>query len=93
MAMTAVRLLWLNVWNGVVLALDEQKVRLYWRALEFEASRYWCSMQYEVVMPPSHAVQIHYNGNHGCAFIFVAFVERCRVGPGRTGRTFVLVCV
>ena len=35
--MTAVRC-WcsLNAWNGVVLTLDEQKVRLYWFVLEFE---------------------------------------------------------
>ena len=36
MAMMAVRLSWLNVWNGVVLALNEQLVRLYWCVLEFE---------------------------------------------------------
>ena len=35
MTMTAVRLCSLNVWNGVVLALDEQKVRLYWRVVLF----------------------------------------------------------
>ena len=36
MAMTAVRLSYVNVWNGVVLALDEQNVRLYWRVLKCE---------------------------------------------------------
>ena len=36
-AMTAVRLCSLNVWNGVVLALGEQDVRLYWSVFEFEA--------------------------------------------------------
>ena len=35
--MTAVRLCSLNVWNGVVLALGEQDVRLYWSVFEFEA--------------------------------------------------------
>ena len=54
MAMAVVRLFWLNAWNGVVLALDEQCVRLYWCVLEFEASCYWCSMQYEVLMSPSY---------------------------------------
>ena len=92
MAMTAVRLSSLHVWNHLVLALDEQRVRLYWCVLEFEASWYCCSMQYEVLMSPSCAVQIHYNGDDGSVFIFVECVERCRVGPGRTERTFVLVC-
>ena len=92
MVMTAVRLSWLHVWNDVVLAMDEQNVRLYWCVLEFEASCYWCSMQYEVVMPPSCAVSIHYNGDDGCAFVLVECMERCRVDPERTVGTFVLVC-
>ena len=92
MAMMAVRLLWLHVWNGVVLALDEQCVRLYCCVLEFEASCYWCSMQQEVVMSLSCAVQIHYNGDDACALIFVECMERCRVGPERTASMFVLVC-
>ena len=92
MAMAAVCLSSLHVCNDVVLTLDEQEVRLYWCVLEFEACCYWCSMQYEVVMSPSCAVQIHYNGDDGCAFIFVVCMERCRVGPGTTERSFVLVC-
>ena len=93
-AMTAVRVSSSNGWLGVVFTLDEQQVRFYryWCVLEFEASCYWCSMQYEVVMSPSCAVQIHYNGDDGCAFIFVEFTERSRVGLGQAGRTFVLVC-
>ena len=93
MAMTAVRLSSLNVCNDVVFTLDEQCVRLYWCVLEFEASCCWRSMQYEVVMmQPSRALQIHYNGDDGCAFILVAYMERCRVGLVRTVGTFVLVC-
>ena len=38
------------------------------------------------------AVQINYNVDYGCVFMFVECMERCRVGPGRTARTFVLVC-
>ena len=39
------------------------------------------------------AVQTHYNGDDGCAFIFVACMGRCRVGPGRTACTSVLACL
>ena len=39
------------------------------------------------------AVQIHYNIDDGCVFIFVECLTRCRIGPGRTDRTFLLVCV
>ena len=92
MALMAVRLSWLNLWDDVVLGLDEQLVRLYWCVLESEASCYWCSMQHEVLMSLSCAVQIHYNGDDGCAFIVVECMERCRVGPGRKGGTFTLVC-
>ena len=46
MAMTAVRLSSLNAWNDVVLTLDEQLVRLYWRVLEFEGVIFVrCSMR------------------------------------------------
>ena len=58
-------------------------------------SCYSCSMQYEVVISPWCAVQIHrvhYNGDDGCAFMFVECMKRCRIGPGRTGSAFVLVC-
>ena len=43
-------------------------------------------------MSPSCAVQIHYNGDGGCLFFFVEFMEQCRVGPGQTEGTFVLGC-
>ena len=85
MAMTAVILSSSNVWVGVVFTLDEQEVRLYWCVLKFEASRYWCSMQCEVVMPLPCAVQIHYNGDDGddgCNFIFVQCMGRCCFHPG-----------
>ena len=75
-----------------MLAMGEQLVRLYWCVLEFEASCYWFSIPYEVVMSPSYAVQIYYNGDDGCAFILVACMERFRVGPERTACTFALVC-
>ena len=76
--------------------LAQKLVRLYCWVLEFKASCYWCSMQHEVVMSLSCAVQIHYNGDdgdNGCTFIFVKCMARCCFYPGRTGGTFVLVCV
>ena len=39
------------------------------------------------------AVQIHYNGDDGCAFILVECMKRCGVGRARTESTFELVCV
>ena len=89
MTMAAVRLFWLHVCNGVVLTLDEQRVGLHWCMLVFEASCCCCSIQYVVViMSPSCFVQKRYNGNNGCALIFVEFMEQCRVGHGRTVGTF-----
>ena len=32
---------WLNIWNGIMLALDEQGVRWYWCMLEFECVITW----------------------------------------------------
>ena len=34
-------------------------------------------------------VQIYYNGDGG--YLFVECMERCRVGPGQTGRMFALL--
>ena len=58
-----------------VVLWNEQSVRLYWCVLEFEPMLYNCSMRYEVVMLPSCAVQIHYNVDGGCAFIFVECIQ------------------
>ena len=55
MVMTAVRLCFSNTWNGVMmLALDEQEVRLYWCVcvLEFEAVIGVGNSIYEVVISP-----------------------------------------
>ena len=42
----------------------------------------------------SDAVQMHYNDyDDGCVFMFIEFMEPCRVGPGRTESAFVFgVC-
>ena len=45
------------------------------------------------MLSPWCTVKIHYNGDGGCAFVFVECIERCRVDPGRKECTFVLVCV
>ena len=36
-------------------------------------------------------VQIHYNIDDDCAFVFAECTARCGVGAGRTGGAFVLV--
>ena len=57
---------WLNVWNGVVLALDEQRVRWYWCMFEFECVIAWCTMHHDtIVIAYSAAIQTHYNGYDG----------------------------
>ena len=37
---------WWNIWNDIVLALDEQLVRWYWRMVEFECVITWGTMHY-----------------------------------------------
>ena len=46
-----------------------------------------------VVISPSSAIKICYIGNNRCAFIFIQWMERCRVGPGRTGGMFWSPCL
>ena len=59
----------LNIWNGIVLALHEQKVRVYWYGLGFGV----CSIQYEAVVWPWCAVQANTLQwrwrNDGCVFM------------------------
>ena len=38
---------WLNVWNGIVLVLDEQQVRCYWCMFEFECAIAWYTIYHE----------------------------------------------
>ena len=40
---------WLNIWNGIVLVLNEQKVRWYWCIFEFECAITWCKMRYDTI--------------------------------------------
>ena len=71
-----------------------QEVRLHCCLFEFEGiGDRVCLLQYEVVITPLCVVQIRCNG-YGAwsAFIlFVEYMDRHRVGSGRTGRTFVLL--
>ena len=97
----------LNVWNttGVVLALNQQMVRLHCYVclnLKMLVISVWCS-QYEIVI---HSGSCH---PHACTILlskyttmamtslrwssFVVFMERCCVGRAQTGRTFVLLRV
>ena len=57
----------LNVRNGVVLGVYEQKVRLCWRVFEFQRAVIGGARHntYEVVISPSCVVQIHYNNGDG----------------------------
>ena len=93
MSMVALRVCWFNVWNAVVLNLDEQQVRLYWRMFELEGVIAWCSMQYGIIILSLCAVQTnYYNGNGDSAFVFVCVgcMERCHICPAK--RMYV-VCI
>ena len=67
-----------------MLDLHNQHVRQF--ACIAVSSNLKCSIQYEFVISPSCAVQIHNDGDGDS--IFFQCMERCRVGHGRTGRTF-----
>ena len=57
---------WLNIWNGAVLALDEQSVRWYRCMFESECAIPWCTMHHDMIaIGPSSAIQMHYNGYDG----------------------------
>ena len=45
----ALRWCWLNIWNGVVLVLDEQYVRWYWCMFEFKCVITWYTMHYNTI--------------------------------------------
>ena len=72
--------------NGVLSGMDEQDVRLHCCGFDFVIR----IMQYDVVIPLSCAVEIYHDGDGGFALIRM---ERCCVGRGQTGRTFVYMCV
>ena len=85
--------------TGVVLARNEQKVRLYCYVCTWTWRCYWCLIQYGVVVLPScaiYAVQIHYNGNDDSALIYLRWLNAlngCCVDPGRADCAFVLLRV
>ena len=91
--MSVVRLCSLNEWNGVVLTLDEQQVRLYWCVREFEDVILFllvCDRKLTLMWFPN---TLQWWWNDDCAFMFVKCMERWRVGPGRTESTLRLYCV
>ena len=91
MAVTVVHLSLLHVRNGVVFGVDEKIVRSYWFVVFEAVIGVRCSM-YAIVIPPSRAVELHYNGDDGCAFIFVECMEqRCRTCWARIHRPYVLL--
>ena len=85
--------------TGVVLARNEQRVRLYCYVCTWTWRCYWCLIQYGVVVLPScaiYAVQIHYNGNDDSALIYLRWLNvlnGCCVDPGRADCAFVLLRV
>ena len=85
----------LNVWNGNMLALDEQKVRCYWCMFEFECDITWYTMHHEWHernLLYSYLL-FNYNGDgiHTVLLILIENVERYRVGFERTGCTLILI--
>ena len=97
MAMTALHALTFVLWmygTVVMLALDEQHVRLhcYVRACIW---RHYCfGMQYEVVISPSCAVQIHCNDDDdgSTLILFVECMERVLCWPW-TNSAYVCIAV
>ena len=75
------------------MALHNQHVR-YFACIGVRSMTYYkCLIQYEFVISPSCAVQIHNDGDADS--ICVNLMERCRVGDARIGRmcTGLVVCL
>ena len=67
--------LYMRLLNGVMLALDKQRVCSHCCVRAWIRRRYYFWMQYEIVISPSRAVQIHYNNDDdGFALIFVRWM-------------------
>ena len=102
---TALRWCWSDIWNGIILALDEQYVRWYWCMFNFECDtlvsvHVWIGINVQLLgiwctVTPS---QLHtrllfkYNGKYvryGSAVMLIGYIERYYVGFGRTESTLV----
>ena len=93
---TALRWCWLDIWNGVTLALDGQFVRWYWCMFEFECVL--LGIRCTITIAYSPAIQLQwrwYTIYDGSApmLMLVEYMERYCVGFGQTGCTLVLVHV
>ena len=67
--------LWLNLWDGVTLPLDEQQVRWYWCISEFECVITWYTMDYYdtiAIIANSPAIKIQWWWHtYGCALMSI----------------------
>ena len=58
---TAVRWCWSHIWNGIVLAFNEQDVRWYWCMFEFECVIAWYTMPHDTITTAlSPAIQLQW---------------------------------
>ena len=84
----------LNIWDGIVLAFNEQQVCWYWCMFEFECVIAWYTMHHDTIAiahPP--AIQLQWEWHTAMTLMLIEYMERCRVGFGRTGSTLVLLNV
>ena len=88
------RLRSLNVFHDSVLALDEQQVRLYYClcAWIWIWTCYSCSIQYDIIISPARMYVMSKYTKMVMTAVRFMFVERCHIGTGQTGGTFLLVC-
>ena len=78
MAMTALRAFLFVRWmygTGVMLTLNDQRVRLHCCVRAWIWKRYCFWMQYAIVISPSRSIQIHYNDyDNGSTLIFAGWI-------------------
>ena len=90
----APRFSWLNIWNDVVLTLDEQLVRWYWCMFEFECeivtSHVWMHYSRSRLQITTMSIMSH---DSASILMLIEHVERCLSAVEQTGSTLVLVHV
>ena len=74
-----------------MLAFDEQEVRWYWCMFEFKCVFAWYTIHHDTMQMHTRLIFkcTLMTMTHGSALIFmlIEYMERYRVGFGRTGRT------
>ena len=87
---------WFNIWNGIVLTLDEQGVCWYWCMFEFECVISWCMMHHDTLTRLLFKyTTMTMTSASAPMLIFFEYKKRYRSGFGWTARTlvFVHVCI